>query len=226
MNTIIEFKGVDILQKTNIIFQDINFKISTGEFIYIIGKTGSGKSSLLKSLYAELPIKKGSIKVLGFDVEKLNDDSISNLRRKLGIIFQDFQLLTDRTLYDNLLFILQATGWIEKAKMDERIREVLDNVHLENCESKMPYELSGGEQQRATIARALLNHPEIILADEPTGNLDPEKSEKIIALLKEINEKGTTIIVATHDYSIIKKFPSHTFICENRSLVETTDENL
>ena len=226
MNTIIEFKGVDILQKTNIIFQNINFKISTGEFIYIIGKTGSGKSSLLKSLYAELPIKKGSVKVLGFDVAKLDDDNTSNLRRKLGIIFQDFQLLTDRTLYDNLLFILQATGWIEKVKMDERIREVLDNVHLENCESKMPYELSGGEQQRATIARALLNHPEIILADEPTGNLDPEKSEKIIALLKEINEKGTTIIVATHDYSIIKKFPSHTFVCENRSLVETTDENL
>ena len=226
MNTIIEFKGVDILQKTNIIFQNINFKISTGEFIYIIGKTGSGKSSLLKSLYAELPIKKGSVKVLGFDVAKLDDDNTSNLRRKLGIIFQDFQLLTDRTLYDNLLFILQATGWIEKVKMDERIREVLDNVHLENCESKMPYELSGGEQQRATIARALLNHPEIILADEPTGNLDPEKSEKIIALLKEINEKGTTIIVATHDYSIIKKFPSHTFVCENRSLVETTNENL
>ena len=223
MNTIIEFKGVDILQKTNIIFQNINFKISTGEFIYIIGKTGSGKSSLLKSLYAELPIKKGSVKVLGFDVAKLDDDNTSNLRRKLGIIFQDFQLLTDRTLYDNLLFILQATGWIEKVKMDERIREVLDNVHLENCESKMPYELSGGEQQRATIARALLNHPEIILADEPTGNLDPEKSEKIIALLKEINEKGTTIIVATHDYSIIKKFPSHTFVCQNRSLVETTD---
>ena len=223
MNTIIEFKGVDILQKTNIIFQNINFKISTGEFIYIIGKTGSGKSSLLKSLYAELPIKKGSVKVLGFDVAKLDDDNTSNLRRKLGIIFQDFQLLTDRTLYDNLLFILQATGWIEKVKMDERIREVLNNVHLENCESKMPYELSGGEQQRATIARALLNHPEIILADEPTGNLDPEKSEKIIALLKEINEKGTTIIVATHDYSIIKKFPSHTFVCQNRSLVETTD---
>ena len=226
MNTIIEFKGVDILQKTNIIFQDINFKISAGEFIYIIGKTGSGKSSLLKSLYAELPIKKGSIKVLDCDVERLDDDNISNLRRKLGIVFQDFQLLTDRTLYDNLLFILQATGWSEKEKMDERIKEVLDNVHLKNCESKMPYELSGGEQQRATIARALLNHPEIILADEPTGNLDPEKSEKIIALLKEINDKGTTIIVATHDYSIIKKFPSHTFVCENRSLVETTGENL
>ena len=226
MNTIIEFKGVDILQKTNIIFQDINFKISAGEFIYIIGKTGSGKSSLLKSLYAELPIKKGNIRVLGCDVKKLDDDNISNLRRKLGIVFQDFQLLTDRTLYDNLLFILQATGWSEKEKMDERIKEVLDNVHLENCESKMPYELSGGEQQRATIARALLNHPKIILADEPTGNLDPEKSEKIIELLKEINDKGTTIIVATHDYNIIKKFPSHTFVCENRSLVETSNENL
>ena len=202
MNTIIEFKEVDILQKTNIIFQDINFKISTGEFIYIIGKTGSGKSSLLKSLYAELPIKKGSIKVLGCDVEKLGDDNISNLRRKLGIVFQDFQLLTDRTLYDNLLFILQATGWIEKAKRDERIREVLDNVHLENCESKMPYELSGGEQQRATIARALLNHPEIILADEPTGNLDIATGEEILQLFKELchrEEDPLSILMVTHD---------------------------
>ena len=226
MNTIIEFKAVDILQKTNIIFQNINFKISAGEFIYIVGKTGSGKSSLLKSLYAELPIKKGEIEVLDYEVGELDDNNISNLRRKLGIIFQDFQLLTDRTLYENLLFILEATGWKDKEKINERIKEVLDNVHLENCESKMPYELSGGEQQRATIARALLNHPEIILADEPTGNLDPEKSEKIIGLLKEINNKGTTIIVATHDYSIIKKFPSHTFVCENRSLVEINSENL
>ena len=226
MNTIIEFKAVDILQKNNIIFQNINFKISAGEFIYIIGKTGSGKSSLLKSLYAELPIKKGSIEVLGCEVGELDDNNISELRRKLGIVFQDFQLLTDRNLYDNLLFILEATGWKDKEKIDGRIKEVLDNVHLENCENKMPYELSGGEQQRATIARALLNHPKIILADEPTGNLDPEKSEKIIGLLKEINDKGTTIIVATHDYNIIKKFPSHTFVCENRSLVETSNENL
>ena len=226
MNTIIEFKAVDILQKNNIIFQNINFKISAGEFIYIIGKTGSGKSSLLKSLYAELPIKKGSIEVLGCEVGELDDNNISELRRKLGIVFQDFQLLTDRNLYDNLLFILEATEWKDKEKIDGRIKEVLDNVHLENCEKKMPYELSGGEQQRATIARALLNHPKIILADEPTGNLDPEKSEKIIALLKEINDKGTTIIVATHDYNIIKKFPSHTFVCENRSLVETNIENL
>ena len=226
MNTIIEFKAVDILQKNNIIFQNINFKISAGEFIYIIGKTGSGKSSLLKSLYAELPIKKGSIEVLGCEVGELDDNNISELRRKLGIVFQDFQLLTDRNLYDNLLFILEATRWKDKEKIDRRIKEVLDSVHLENCENKMPYELSGGEQQRATIARALLNHPKIILADEPTGNLDPEKSEKIIALLKEINDKGTTIIVATHDYNIIKKFPSHTFVCENRSLVETNIENL
>ena len=226
MNTIIEFKAVDILQKNNIIFQNINFKISAGEFIYIIGKTGSGKSSLLKSLYAELPIKKGSIEVLGCEVEELDDNNISELRRKLGIVFQDFQLLTDRNLYDNLLFILEATGWKDKEKIARRIKEVLDNVHLENCENKMPYELSGGEQQRATIARALLNHPKIILADEPTGNLDPEKSEKIIGLLKEINDKGTTIIVATHDYNIIKKFPSHTFVCENRSLVETNSENI
>ena len=226
MNPIIELKGVDILQKTNIIFQDINFKISAGEFIYIIGKTGSGKSSLLKSLYAELSVNKGEVKVLGSDTNKLDDNGVSALRKRLGIVFQDFQLLTDRTVYDNLLFVLQSTGWTEKEKMEERIKQVLDNVHLEGCEQKMPYELSGGEQQRATIARALLNHPEIILADEPTGNLDPEKSEKIIELLKEINDKGTTIVVATHDYNIIKKFPSHTFVCENRSLKETNSEML
>lgn len=226
MNPIIEFKEVDILQKTNIIFQEINFKISSGEFIYIIGGTGSGKSSLLKSLYAELSIKKGEIKVLDFNITSLDDNGISSLRKKLGIVFQDFQLLTDRTVYENLLFVLKSTGWTETKKMKKRITEVLENVHLEDCELKMPYELSGGEQQRATIARALLNHPEIILADEPTGNLDPEKSEKIIELLKEINNKGTTVIVATHDYNIIRKFPSHTFVCENRSLIETNSEML
>ncbi|MEE2700394.1 MAG: ATP-binding cassette domain-containing protein [Bacteroidota bacterium] len=226
MNTIIELKGVDILQKSSVIFQNINFKITSGEFIYIIGKTGSGKSSLLKSFYAELNIKKGDLKVLGFDIRNLDDNATSSLRKKLGIIFQDFQLLTDRTVYENLLFVLQSTGWDSNQKMDDRIKEVLEDVHLENCEHKMPYELSGGEQQRATIARALLNHPEIILADEPTGNLDPEKSEKIIQLLKEINDKGTTIIIATHDYNIIKKFPSHTFVCENRSITEPNKEIL
>ena len=222
MNTIIEFKEVDILQKKNIIFQNINFKVTAGEFIYIIGKTGSGKSSLLKSLYAEVTINKGSLNVLNYSLNKIDDDEISNLRRRLGIVFQDFQLLTDRSLYNNLLFILESTGWKDLDKMNARIKEVLYDVHLEDCEHKMPYELSGGEQQRATIARSLLNKPEIILADEPTGNLDPDKSERIIALLKEINDNGTTIIVATHDYSIIKKFPSHTFVWENKSIVEAT----
>ena len=226
MNPIIELKSVDVLQKTNIIFENINFKISSGEFIYIIGKTGSGKSSLLKSLYAELSIKKGTIRVLDFNLNKLDDNGISALRKRLGIVFQDFQLLTDRTVYNNLLFVLKSTGWVDTLKMKNRIQEVLTNVHLKDCEQKMPYELSGGEQQRATIARALLNNPDIILADEPTGNLDPEKSEKIIELLREINDKGTTIIVATHDYNIIKKFPSHTFVCENRSLKETSIETL
>ena len=226
MNKIIEFRNVNILQQEHLIFQNINFEVSAGEFIYIIGKTGSGKSSLLKTLYAEVPIKQGDIKVLGFDIKNIEQKNISKLRRKLGIVFQDFQLLTDRSLYNNLLFILEATGWREKNKIDERIKEVLKNVHLENCENKMPYELSGGEQQRATIARALLNYPEIILADEPTGNLDPEKSEKIIALLKEINQKGTTVIIATHDYSIIRRYPSHTFMCKNHSLVETNSKHL
>ena len=202
MNTIIEFKAVDILQKNNIIFQNINFKISAGEFIYIIGKTGSGKSSLLKSLYAELPIKKGSIEILSCKVGELDDNNISELRRKLGIVFQDFQLLTDRNLYDNLLFILEATEWKDKEKIDGRIKEVLDNVHLENCENKMPYELSGGEQQRVAIARALVNEPSFVLADEPTGNVDSRNTTSLMDLFAGLNDEGTTVILITHDQEV------------------------
>ena len=220
MKPIIEFKDATILQQQHVIFQNINLKILEGEFIYIIGETGSGKSSLLKSLYAEAPITRGDIDILGFEMRNIEEHNISKLRRKLGIIFQDFQLLTDRNLYNNLAFILEATGWKDKKEIESRIKEVLLDVHLENYENKMPYELSGGEQQRATIARALLNHPKIILADEPTGNLDPKKSEKIIKLLQEINQKGTTVIIATHDYLIIEKYPSHTLNCKNQSLIE------
>lgn len=222
MDPIIEFNGVDILQKSHIVFQNINFSIKSGEFIYLIGKTGSGKSSLLKSLYAEIPIQQGELNVLGIPICNLSDNQVAALRKQLGIIFQDFQLLTDRTVQDNLLFVLHSTGWTDKQATQNRIEEVLNLVHLENCGHKMPYELSGGEQQRATIARALLNHPKIILADEPTGNLDPEISEKIIELLQEINRSGTTVIVATHDYAILNKFPSHTFVCENRTLTEAS----
>ena len=220
MNPIIELKSVDVLQKTNIIFENINFKISSGEFIYIIGKTGSGKSSLLKSLYAELSIKKGTIRVIDFNLNKLDDNGISALRKRLGIVFQDFQLLTDRTVYNNLLFVLKSTGWVDTLKMENRIQEVLTNVHLKDCEQKMPYELSGGEQQRATIARALLNNPELIIADEPTGNLDPETSIEIISLFEKLNNLGITMVIATHDYNLILKLPGKIYRCENKKLFE------
>ncbi|MBT6964863.1 MAG: ATP-binding cassette domain-containing protein, partial [Flavobacteriales bacterium] len=205
-NNIISLEGVDIRQLNHQVFSNITLKIENGEFLYLIGETGSGKSSLLKALYGELKVDAGNITVADIDLTKIKQKEIPTLRRKLGIVFQDFQLLTDRNVFNNLEFVLKATGWKNKAEIKARIDEVLDSVHLSGVTDKMPYELSGGEQQRAAIARALLNHPELILADEPTGNLDPEKSEKIIELLKEINAKGTTILIATHDYSIIKKY--------------------
>jgi len=220
MNPIISLKNIDIFQKDHLIFKNISFEVEKGEFLYLVGKTGSGKSSLLKTLYAELKARSGDIQLLDFDLTRIKETEIPFLRIKIGIIFQDFQLLSDRNLEENLIFILKATGWKDKNKIKYRIKEVLNSVHLENLEHKMPYELSGGEQQRAVIARSLLNHPEIILADEPTGNLDPVKSEKIIKLLQEINLQGTTVLIATHDYNIIKKFPSHTFKCENGTLIE------
>ena len=205
-NPIINIEGVDIKQIDNQIFRNISLKIKPGEFLYLIGDTGSGKSSLLKALYAEIKVDAGNVSVANVDLKKIKRKEIPKLRRKIGIVFQDFQLLNDRTVGDNLKFVLKATGWHDKIEISKRINEVLENVHLDKVKEKMPYELSGGEQQRAAIARALLNHPEIILADEPTGNLDPNKSEKIIELLKEINEKGTTILIATHDYLIIEKY--------------------
>ena len=207
-NPIINLTGVNLHQMHHQVFSNINLKIEKGEFLYLIGDTGSGKSSLLKSLYGEIKATTGSVSVANIDLTKIERKNIPTLRRKLGIVFQDFQLLTDRTVADNLEFVLKSTGWQNKIEISERIDEVLDNVHLNGVKNKMPYELSGGEQQRAAIARALLNHPEIILADEPTGNLDPEKSQKIIELLQEINAKGTTILIATHDYLIIKKYPA------------------
>lgn len=218
MSSIISLKNVDISQKDNLIFKNISFEVDKGKFLYLVGETGSGKSSLLKTLYAELKINSGEIQLLDFNLRLIKDTDIPLLRRKIGIVFQDFQLLSDRNLLNNLTFILKATGWVQKDKIRHRINEVLKSVHLENVEKKMPHELSGGEQQRAVIARSLLNHPKIILADEPTGNLDPTKSEKIIRLLQEINSKGTTVLIATHDYNIIKKFPAHTFKCENKTL--------
>ena len=219
-NPIITISDLHISFKNNEILKNINLNINEGDFIYLIGETGSGKSSLLKSLYKEIDFQKGSISVGEFNLNNIKKNKIAYLRRQLGIIFQDFQLLSDRDIYKNLEFVLRSTGWKDKNKIKERIIEVLDTVHLEGVEKKMSHELSGGEQQRVSIARALLNHPKIILADEPTGNLDPEKSNSIIETMKEINSNGTTVIIATHDYSIIKNFPSKTYRFENKEIKE------
>jgi len=222
----INIEGVDIHQMKHQVFTNINLKIEKGEFLYLIGDTGSGKSSLLKALYGEVQVTAGNISVAGIDLTQITRNEVPTLRRKLGIVFQDFQLLTDRTVAKNLEFVLKATGWENQTEISDRINEVLDSVHLNGVKEKMPYELSGGEQQRAAIARALLNHPEIILADEPTGNLDPEKSGKIIELLQEINAKGTTIIIATHDYLIIKKYQTRTIKCDDQKVIEVDPETL
>ena len=219
-NPIITISDLHISFKNNEILKNINLNINEGDFIYLIGETGSGKSSLLKSLYKEIDFQKGFISVGEFNLNNIKKNKIAYLRRQLGIIFQDFQLLSDRNIYKNLEFVLRSTGWKDKHKIKERIIEVLNTVHLEGVERKMSFELSGGEQQRVSIARALLNHPKIILADEPTGNLDPEKSNSIIETMKEINSNGTTVIIATHDYSIIKNYPSKTYRFENKEIKE------
>ena len=217
---IITLKKVDIYQSEKKVFDNINLNITEGEFVYLIGKTGSGKSSLLKSLYADLKTSNGKISVANIDLEDIKEKDIPELRSNIGIVFQDLQLLSDRNIFKNLAFVVKATGWKDKKKIDKRIKEVLKDVHLDSVENKMPHALSGGEQQRAVIARALLNKPSIIIADEPTGNLDPEKSKKIIELLQEINAAGTTIIIATHDYSIIQKYKARTLKCENQKVNE------
>ena len=225
-NPIINLEGIDIQQIDHQIFKNANLKIEKGEFLYLIGDTGSGKSSLLKALYGEIKIDIGNITLTNINLNNLHHRDIPKLRRKLGIVFQDFQLLTDRTVEKNLEFVLKATGWKNKTDIENRIDEVLNSVHLHEVKNKMPYQLSGGEQQRAAIARALLNHPEIILADEPTGNLDPKKSEKIIELLQEINQKGTTVLIATHDYLIIKKYQARTIQCVNQQIIEVDPQTL
>ena len=223
---IILLEGVNIHQDERLIFDNINLSISKGDFIYLVGETGSGKSSLVKSFYAEVSVSAGNIFIAGYNLNKLNKNEVPSLRRDLGIVFQDFQLLSDRTINENLEFVLKATGWKNKDEISNRINEVLESVHLENYNTKMPHELSGGEKQRAAIARSLLNRPKVILADEPTGSLDPKKSEKIVALLKEINEKGTTVVIATHDYEIIKKFNSRIIKCSEKKLQEITIDEL
>tara|TARA_Y100000739_G_C20444091_1_gene389215 strand:+ start:125 stop:808 length:684 start_codon:yes stop_codon:yes gene_type:complete len=223
---IILLEGVNLHQEERLIFENINLSIKPGDFIYLVGETGSGKSSLVKSLYAEIKVSTGNISVAEYNLNSIQKNEIPSLRRNLGVVFQDFQLLSDRSLNDNLEFVLKATGWNKKEEISKRIEEVLESVHLEKFNNKMPHELSGGEKQRAAIARALLNKPKVILADEPTGSLDPKKSEKIIELLKEINEKGTTILIATHDYEIIKKFNSRIIKCSDKKLHEITIDEL
>ena len=212
---IITLENASIFQKEHLILRDVNLHLKKGEFTYLIGETGSGKSSLLKTLYGDLPLKKGTGNLAGFDLAGLKEKNIPYLRRKLGVVFQDFQLLTDRNVYDNLYFVLSATGWKDKKKMDQKIKEVLKKVGMETKSHKMPFQISGGEQQRVAIARALLNDPEIILADEPTGNLDPGTSEEIMILLNEICKSGRAILMATHDYSLILKFPNSTIKCQD-----------
>ncbi|MFA5648367.1 MAG: ATP-binding cassette domain-containing protein [Bacteroidales bacterium] len=221
LDTIIEFKKASIFQGDNLILADVNLKVEKGEFIYLIGKVGSGKTSLIKTITAELPLRQGEGVVVGFNLLKIRSSQVPFLRRKIGIVFQDFQLLTDRSVLDNLLFVLNATGWKSKKEMKERIENVLDKVGLKHKEYKMPHQLSGGEQQRVVVARALLNNPEIILADEPTGNLDPETSDEIMKLLFDIASTGRAVIMATHNYSLLKKFPSKTLKCEKTRLFET-----
>ena len=223
---ILQLKDVAVYQNNNLILSNINLAIGKGELVYLIGKTGSGKSSLIKLLYGDLPLTQGQGKVVGFNLKKLNEDKIPLLRRKLGVVFQDFKLLTDRSVYDNLAFVLKATGWTDKIAIKNRIKEVLTKVKMETKDFKFPHELSGGEQHPVAIARALLNNPELILADEPTGNLDPETSVEIMQVLKEINASGRTILMATHDYALILKFPSKTLKCDGERVFEVVQRRV
>ena len=219
MEHIISLENANIYQKELLILKNVEFKINKGDFVYLTGKTGSGKSSLLKTLYAELPLNEGKGKVVNTELVKMKRNKIPFLRRKLGVVFQDFQLLSDRNVEDNLQFVLKATGW-KKADIPQRIGEVLDYVEMKGHAHKMPHQLSGGEQQRIAIARALLNTPDLILADEPTGNLDPETANTLMTLLHTIASQGTTVIMATHNYNLIEKFDGRVFRCEDQSLLE------
>ena len=219
-NMIVSLQNATIQNENQVVLADINFKVIKGDFVFLIGKTGAGKSSLLKVLYGDLPLSNGMGSILGYDLEKLKDRDIPSLRRKLGVVFQDFKLLPDRTVFDNLAFVLKATGWSGKEKIKTRVNEVLSMVKVNSEFHKFPFELSGGEQQRIAIARALLNHPQLIIADEPTGNLDPETSQEIMQLFKELYKGGISIIMATHDYNMIIKFPGKIFQCSDGMLQE------
>ncbi|MFT7156966.1 MAG: cell division transport system ATP-binding protein [Parvicella sp.] len=218
--TIIHYNGVDIYQNEQLVLMNVAFDVEPGEFVYLIGKTGSGKSSILKTLYGELKIKAGTANIIDYDLVKIKRRKILALRRKLGVIFQDFQLLDDRNIEENLRFVLKATGWKKKTEIQARIQEVLDLVGMSDKLKKMPHQVSGGEQQRISIARALLNDPSVIIADEPTGNLDPETTKDIMKLLFDISKNGKTVVMATHDYEMMLKFPSRTIRCEDQKVME------
>ena len=218
MPNVIDYRDVTIHRNSLITLKHIDLKVGQGEFVYIIGKVGSGKSSLLKSFYADVPVASGSARVLDYDLSSIRSRDIPYLRRQIGIVFQDFRLLTDRSAEDNLRFVLRATGWTDRAEIDERISDVLKSGGMENKKYKKPHELSGGEQQRIVIARALLNKPPLILADEPTGNLDPSTGESIVSYLHTVAREGTTVIMATHNMSLVEQFPARTLICSQRTL--------
>lgn len=222
---VVRVKDANIFQDHNTVLGNIEFEIGKGEFVFLVGRTGSGKSSLLKTLYADLPLRLGDIQVAEFDIRNIKSSQIPLLRRKLGIIFQDFQLFPDRTVAENLMFVMRATGWKENGKMRGRLSEVLMQVGLGSVEKKMPHQLSGGEQQRVVIARALINEPLILIADEPTGNLDPEVSMGILKVFQQINKSGTAVLMATHDYGLIKKFPSRILKCEDGKVIDSAKES-
>ncbi|MBQ6750563.1 MAG: ATP-binding cassette domain-containing protein [Bacteroidaceae bacterium] len=221
---LIDYKHVNVYQDTQLVLQDVNFQVDEGEFVYVIGKVGTGKSSFLKTLYAEIPVKEGEATVLGYDMVELRRRHLPDLRKKLGVIFQDFQLLTDRNVEANLRFVLKATGWKDKVEIDQRINDVLNLVGMATKGYKMPSELSGGEQQRIVIARAILNRPKLILADEPTGNLDAETGRQITELLQQICKSGSTVIMITHNLHLLEQFPGRQFKCENHCLVEVAQK--
>ena len=221
---ILELNNASIFQRETLILSNVNIEIKRGEFVYLIGKTGTGKSSFMKTLYADLPLKSGSGQIVDIDLQSLKEKEIPFLRRKLGVVFQDFKLLNDRNVKENLIFVLKATGWKDHTKMEQKINEVLDKVDMKTKSFKFPYQLSGGEQQRIAIARALLNDPELILADEPTGNLDPQTSVEVMEVLQDINKNGNTILMATHDYALLLKYPSKTLKCDGQRLFEVVQK--
>ncbi len=220
-DAVVKVSNANIFQDNSTVLSGIDFEIEKGEFVYLVGRTGSGKSSLLKTLYADLPLRLGNIRVAGYNIRGIKSNDVPFLRRKIGIIFQDFELFYDRSVAENMFFVMKATGWKDKAKMKNRLAEVLMRVGLGAVSSKMPHQLSGGEQQRVVIARALINEPQILFADEPTGNLDPDVSEGIMNLFFEINNSGTAVLMATHNHNFIKKFPHRVLKCENGKILDS-----